>query len=456
MANCYLGIDVSKGYADFVMLDATRRTVEENFRLDDTFTGHNKLFDFLAQFFQAHQKATVFAAVESTGGYENNWYQTLHKFQEQFNLHVARLNPKGVNHNRKAGLNRIITDKLSAKNIAEYLISHPEKVDYQQQDYYYTHRRKWKFMKSLTKEKTTYLNQLETMLYQANPEILVYCKNGVPQWVLKLLQLFPTAKTLSQASIETVAHIPYISKTRAQQLIDNAQNSVASMDDALTEDSIQVMATRILELQKLIKQQLALLKEQFPTDELDIIKSFKSISDYSGIGLLIAIGAIQRFASVKRIASFFGIHPVFKSSGDGISGVRMSKQGRKEPRAILFMVALTAIKQNPLIKEIYINQRKKGKCKMDAIGVCMHKILRIIFGMLKNKTKFDPAIDRNYRNRTVSRKQGKQIDKNRRYQQPDKNAPISRRQNIKRKEQELSQNEQSVINGIMFPPLSLN
>ena len=124
------------------------------FRLDDTFSGHNKLFDFLTQFYKAHNDAAVFAAVESTGGYENNWYQALNKFQEQFDLQVARLNPKGVNHNSKAGLNRIITDKLSARNIAEYLITHPEKVAYQQHDYYYSFRRKWKFIKSLTKEKT--------------------------------------------------------------------------------------------------------------------------------------------------------------------------------------------------------------------------------------------------------------------------------------------------------------
>ena len=53
----------------------------------------------------------------------------------------------------------------------------------------------------------------------------------------------------------------------------------------------------------------------------------------------------------------------------------MSKERRKQPRAILFMVTLAAIQRNPLIKEIYIKNLQKGKSKMDAIGVCMHKIL---------------------------------------------------------------------------------
>ncbi|HYA13432.1 MAG TPA: hypothetical protein VEF33_03735 [Syntrophales bacterium] len=37
MQNYYLGSDVSKGYADFVILDAHKQIVEPNFQLDDTF-----------------------------------------------------------------------------------------------------------------------------------------------------------------------------------------------------------------------------------------------------------------------------------------------------------------------------------------------------------------------------------------------------------------------------------
>ena len=40
----YLGIDVSKGYADFTILNANKDVIENNFQLDDTFEGHNQLF----------------------------------------------------------------------------------------------------------------------------------------------------------------------------------------------------------------------------------------------------------------------------------------------------------------------------------------------------------------------------------------------------------------------------
>ena len=49
--NYYLGIDVSKGYADFIILNQEKQVVEDNFQLNDTFEGHKELFKFLTAFF---------------------------------------------------------------------------------------------------------------------------------------------------------------------------------------------------------------------------------------------------------------------------------------------------------------------------------------------------------------------------------------------------------------------
>ncbi|MCX6327991.1 MAG: hypothetical protein NTZ85_00555 [Bacteroidia bacterium] len=85
--------------------------------------------------------------------------------------------------------------------------------------------------------------------------------------------------------------------------------------------------------------------------------------------------------------------------------------------------------------------------KMAAIGVCMHKILRIIYGMLKNKQAYNPLIDKQNCERSKDKQQEKQqqenanIDKSRRYQEFDIKAPISRKQTKKRREHDLSQCE---------------
>lgn len=437
--NFYLGIDVSKGYADFIILDENKKVVEDNFQLDDTFEGHNQLFRVLSGLLAKYPDSNLFAAVESTGGYENNWLKFLSKCQSKLKLSVARVNPFGVSYNSKASLNRITTDKQSAKNVAEYLISHPEKVQYNNEDYYYSVRRQWTFIKMLTKQKVQLLNQLESLLYIANPEVLRYCSNKVNLWTLKMLRQYPTARNLSKASVSTLSKIPYITESLAKQLIDNAKNSVASSVDDTTAEIIRALVEQILQLIKLIQLQTKQLEKNCKLAEVELLKSFKGIGTYSAVGLMIEILSVERFSSVKKLASFFGIHPVFKQSGDGLCGFRMSKRGKKEPRQILFNVARFAVVNNPYIKEIYAMHLQKGISKMAALGAVMYKILRIVYGMLKNNKAFDPEIDRANRARHNSVDNQNKPDYRRRYQPMDIKAPISRRQIKKRKEQENSQ-----------------
>lgn len=437
--NFYLGIDVSKGYADFIILGKDKKVVEDNFQLDDTFEGHNQLFEILSGFLAKHPETNIFAAVESTGGYENNWLKFLSKCQNQLQLSVARVNPFGVSYNSKASLNRIITDKQSAKNVAEYLISHPEKVQYNNEDYYSSVRRQWTLIKMLTKQKVQLLNQLESLLYIANPEVLSYCSNSVNLWTLKMLRQYPTARNLSKARLSTLNRIPYITESLAKQLIDNAKNSVASSVDDTTAEIIRALVDQILQLKKLIYLQRKQLEKNCNLAEVELLKSLKGIGTYSAVGLMIEILSVERFSSVKKLASFFGIHPVFKQSGDGLSGFKMSKRGRKEPRQILFNVARFAVVHNPYIKEIYAMHLQKGMPKMAALGAVMYKILRIVYGMLKNNKPFNPEIDRVNRARHNSVDNQNKPDYRRRYQLMDIKAPISRRQIKKRKEQEKSQ-----------------
>jgi transposase len=448
MNQYFLGIDASKGYSDFVMLDAKKQTIIENFQIDDTFDGHARLYEVLHSFNKDYPEATIYAAVESTGGYENNWFQSLLKFQGSLPIKTAHLNPLGVSHNSKADLKRNNTDKISARNVAEYMIAHPEKVSYQHQDSLASLRKQWGFITMLTKQSTQLLNQLESLVYNANPEILTYCKDGAPQWVLKLLTSYPTALRLSRAKVKVLARIPYISVDRAKQLIATAKKSVASANDKVTEQLIVATVKQIVHLKKTIKVQSEILANECQIPEVALLKTFNGIGDYSAIGLMLQIQSVSRFLTSKKISSFFGIHPEYKKSGDGIYKYRMSKKGRKEGRQILFIVAMSAIQTNPLIRDVYQQAVERGMEKMSAMGLCMHKILRIVYGMLKHNKAFDPQIDLKNRQKTSSRKNNVVQDEDRRYQDFDSNAPISRRQKMKRKERKQSQNVSNVEYGI--------
>jgi transposase len=451
MQTFYLGIDASKGYADFIILNSKKKVVVESFQLDDTFEGHCLLYELLMNFLTDRPEFTIYAAVESTGGYENNWYNALLAFQGSLDLQTARLNPLGVYHNRKADMKRNVTDKISAQSVAEYMIAHPEKVSYQSQDYLASLRKQWGFVKMLTKQSTQLLNQLESLLYSANPEILPYCKEGVPAWVLKLLVKYPTAANLRKAKVTSIARIPYVSSAKAETLVLNAKKSVASATDEITQQLIVATVKQIMQLKKTIKTQIEIMTKACSVPEVELLKTFIGISDYSAIGLMLNIVSVERFKTVKKLASFFGLHPELKISGDGAAVVRMSKKGRAEPRQILFMVTMAAITTNPLIMEIYQDHVQKGMEKMAAIGLCMHKTLRVIYGMLKHNRAFDPEIDRRNRQKTVKKRKTRKENKIRRYQDYDPNAPISRRQKTNRMEQSQSQSDKDAEYGIFDP-----
>lgn len=440
MQKFYLGIDVSKGYADFIMLNEQKQPVIDSFQLDDTYTGHRTLYDILKDFFKSHTDATVYAGVESTGGYENNWFSFIHKLQQQFSVLVTRLNPLGVSHDSKADMTRIITDKHSARAIATYLIRHEERISYTQEDLFAPMRKVWNFMNTLTKQRTELLNQLESLLYGTYPEILPHCKNGVSDWVLKLLEQYPTAQRVANAEVSSIASIPYISHSKAVKLQQAARRSVGTDQEAVA-DIIQLTVKHILHLSSILTQKEQQLEKSCSAEDVRILQSFKGIGIYSAVGLVLHIGTIERFPSVKKIAAFFGLHPTFKESGDGVWAMRMSKQGNAEVRRILFNVTRSAVVHNPVIRKTYEHHIAKGMKHSAAMGACMHKILRIVYGMLKNKTIFDPSIDQKNQKKEQQPRQIKSSDRLRRFQQRDTQAPISRRQHKKRKEQDTSQNE---------------
>ncbi len=452
MPSYYLGIDASKGYADFVLVDQHKQLVEHVFQLDDTFEGHHRLYELLHGFCQRRPEAHLLAGIESTGGYENNWLSALRRFQASLPVAVAHLNAFAVANHRKAALRRNTTDATSARNVAEYLIAHPEQVRYHNEDVLSSLRRHFGLVELLVKQRTQLRNQLGSLLYSAHPELLAYCKNGTPQWLLKVLLRYPTAQRVARARAKTLAGIPYVSLERAQSLIEAARRSVASASDDDTETLIEETARQILHLRQVIARQTQTLKTRCDVPELELLKSFDGISDYTAIGLLLEIESVERFASAKKLAAYFGLHPVYKISGDGLGAMRMSKQGRPRARALLFMVTMTAIQANPVIAPLYREKVAAGMEKMAAIGLCMHKTLRMLYGMLKHGHRFDPEIDRKNQHRArqpQAQAEQRMLEKKRRYQDFDRQAPISQRQTQKRRQQKSSQSELVAEHGMV-------
>ena len=135
-------------------------------------------------------------------------------------------------------------------------------------------------------------------LHSANPELLQYCKNGVPLWVIKLLKKYPTAKKLSRAKVKSVAQIPFVTEERAMDVVKAAKKTIASGE--LMGETIVTVGYQVLCLSKTIKEQQSILVKNFSSPEADLLDRIPVVGIDSAIGMMIEIENIERFPSVKN------------------------------------------------------------------------------------------------------------------------------------------------------------
>jgi transposase len=445
----FLGIDVSKGYADFLLLDEQKRIIEEAFMLEDNRRGREQLKALIEKWFSQGVEE-LYCGVESTGGYENNWYSFLKTLSAEGKVQIARLNAKAVKAVSDAALKRTITDAVSAENIAVYLISFAEKVDYnkrqtKQVDKFKEGRQHNSFIQMQQKQKVQLSNQLEKLLYQHFSEILVYCRHGIPTWLLRMLKKYSCATAVIKAGTAKLSAIKGISREKADALFGKAGQSTQLVNSQI-QHVIAATATEILHKEEMVEREKKYLTDLYQQDEqVKLLTSIKCIGAESAVAIMLEIEDVTRFALAKKITAYFGVHPTFKQSGDGTWGSHMSKKGRSQIRAVLYMASLSGIRYNSILKQVYAKCRTRGMKHYQAMGAVMHKLLRIIYGVLKNKMGFDEAIDQKNQSRAADKqkqtaelqKENKKIaeQKKHRYQSISIEAPISRRAAQKRKKQ---------------------
>jgi len=458
----YLGIDVSKGYSDFVLMNSSQELLEGLFQLDDTFKGHEQLKALLKKYVSKMPGIEIFCGLESTGGYERNWYNYLLQISKELPLKVALINPVLIKGVSKSLLTRTITDSVSAINIGIYLMNYKSKIKFNNEvsgneNPFKEGRSLYTYQKMLNKQKVQLNNQLEKLLYQNFSEILIYCRNGIPVWLLRLLVKYPTPESIKKAGIEKIKKIQGIGNDKAGKIIQKAEINTQRVDMKMA-FIIKNTSSEILHKEEKLYESKSFLESIYKENPtVKLLCSICGIAYSSAIAILFEIEDINRFDSAKKIAAYFGLNPQFKQSGDGSWGNHLSKKGRKLMRTILYMTCLCAIRHDPMMKKKYADIRAKGRCHLFAMGVLMHKMLRIIYGILKTEKPYDTNIDEKNKQKSIEKQtdldelKKNQIRENlkkiRRYQKQNiDEMPISKRRVKKIKELEMPQEVLQLIN----------
>lgn len=127
-----------------------------------------------------------------------------------------------------------------------------------------------------------------------------------------------------------------------------------------------------------------------------LVKQVRSVVGIGKRATAILIVSTQGFKfteTYQQLISYAGLSPKEYSSGSSIRGkVRICKQGGSLIRHTLYMCALNAKQTNGACKELFDRLVAKGKNKKLAVIAVANKLLKQVFGMVKNECLFD----RNY------------------------------------------------------------
>ncbi|HUH59785.1 MAG TPA: transposase, partial [Candidimonas sp.] len=124
--------------------------------------------------------------------------------------------------------------------------------------------------------------------------------------------------------------------------------------------------------------------------------TYRLLSTVTGIGPQTAIAlstllARIRFANADAIVAYSGLDPRPKESGKYIGQRKVSKQGDKRLRALLYNGACSAC-QTKAFNSYYRALRERGLATTEALVILARKLLRIAYGVWRTQRPFDPGL----------------------------------------------------------------
>ncbi len=147
-----------------------------------------------------------------------------------------------------------------------------------------------------------------------------------------------------------------------------------------------------------LKDKLGLIEEQIRelvkgdkelSTKVELLESIPGIGEITAWLILAELPDLNQFKNAKQLAAYAGLNPAVKQSGSSVNGRgSISKIGSSNLRLCLYFPAITALKHNNKIKGFCERLKEKGKRPKVVIVAAMHKLLRIVFAILRSGEPF--------------------------------------------------------------------
>lgn len=394
MSKVFVGVDVSK---DFSTAQGVDKNGKKLFYLRFVMNsgGFSELLKAMMKC--AGSVTEITAAMESTGCYHIN----LFSFLSSEGVACVVINPLLITNFSRLSLRKTKTDKKDAQTIAQFLLANEKALSA------IVFSQDTQDLKDLARERESLTvlisgmkNDIKRLLQGTFPELEKLC-SPYGETMLHFLRQFPSARMVQAAKkrdVEKALICPTENRKRvevsAENIIAAAKISVAS-SGAAKELILSEKISTLLYLQEKnerITEVLIETCESLRIEELDIIKSIDGVNDITGSTFLAELGDINKFNSYKHVIAFAGLDPSIHQSGQYEGRSTISKRGNRHLRRVIFLMTLCAVRSKNAFRDYFLRRKQEGLPPKKAILATAHKLVRVIFAMLSNKTLFRKGV----------------------------------------------------------------
>jgi len=385
----FIGVDVSKETFSIAGIDGGgTKLFNASYVMDSS--GFAEFIKAIKAHVSDLQQAVV--GMESTGCYHIN----LFSFLVSEGIDAVVINPLLIANFAKLSLRKTKTDRKDATTIARFLLAHRDSVcrmavpmDIQEMRDLSRERESLCHMMAATK------TEIKRVLRATFPELEGLCAVDT-QVMLHFLQEFPSARLVKAAKPKAIqkalqrkgvgTRLTYT----ADDIIRAAHNSVAIISPAKELILSGKIATlehfeqRYNELTKLLTD---LCKAKM-IEDFRIVTSIKGVNKKTAVPFLVEIGNIGNFNSCKQLVAYAGLDPAVHQSGKFVGTSKLSKRGNRHLRRVIYLMVRCAVQRRGVFRDYFLKRKKEGLEPQKALFATAHKLLRVLFAMLTQRTHY--------------------------------------------------------------------
>ena len=386
----YLGIDIAKVNHVASLINEDGSILIKSIKFTNSNEGLQKLIDSIS----AYDQSQIYCAMEATGTYWLSLFSAL--TDKGFNVSV--FNPYQIKSFRGAYTNRKQkNDVIDSILIANFLKFNGTKQTSLPNDDLLA-------LKNLTR----YRSNLVSNISKAKTQVTGILDKVFPEYSDLFSDIFGEASKQILLNCPTPNEVINFNTRKLANLLKKASRGYHSTDKVREVKSLAKISFGIkftgdacsFEIKQLVNQ-IIFLENQAHELEVKIKDIYSKLDNHlqsiPGIGevtapiILAEIGDINNFSSPSKLTAFAGIDPSENQSGNKKStDEKTSKRGSPYLRHAIYLAAMVASNNDPVMHDYYIKKRAEGKHHYVALTGVERKLLGIIFHVLKENRDYRP------------------------------------------------------------------